>query len=136
MSDEEEYLENIDGDEDSNSESDDDNTVDDNLIIDDIEDMNVFRKNYDQLLKENKSSLYLNKYEITKILCKRCEQLENGCQPLIKDYEIYDNVYDIALRELNNKLPNGQSDCKIPFILKRLINNKYEYFKLNDLIIK
>ena len=125
MSDEEEYLENIDGDEDSNSESDDDNTVDDNLIIDDIEDMNVFRKNYDQLLKENKSSLYLNKYEITKILSKRCEQLENGCTPLISNYERFNNVYDIAFLELKEK--------KIPFILKRVVNNKYIYLKLEDL---
>ena len=61
-----------------------------------------------------------------KILSKRCEQLESGCLPLIKDYEKYDNVYDIALEELNNK--------KIPFILKRFVNGKFEYWKLKDLI--
>ena len=38
----------------------------------------------------------------------------------------FNNVYDIALEEFNNK--------KIPFIIKRFINNKYEYFKLEDLI--
>ena len=124
--DDEEYVEHIEGDENSNSDENSDDTVND-IIIEDIEDMNVFRKNYDQLLKENKSSLYLNKYEITKILCKRCEQLENGCIPLIKDYEIYNNVYDIAMEELKEK--------KIPYILKRSINGKYEYFKLEDLIL-
>ena len=76
-------------------------------------------------MENNITSKYLNKYETTKILSKRCEQLENGCQPLINDYEIYNNVYDIAFQELKEK--------KIPFILKRLINNKYEYFKLEDL---
>jgi len=98
---------------------------DDNSIIENIEDSSVFRKNYETLKKTNISSPFLNKYEITKILCKRCEQLESGCIPLIANYEQYNNVYDIAFEELKNS--------KIPFILKRFINNKYEYFKLEDL---
>ena len=99
--------------------------VSDDIILDNIEDVNIFRKNYDNLKKNNITSVYLNKYEITKILSKRCEQLENGSTPLISNYEIYNNVYDIANQELKEK--------KIPFILKRFINNKYEYWKLNDL---
>ena len=95
-------------------------------IIENIEDINVFNKNYDKLKLENRTSKTLSKYEKTKILSKRCEQLESGCQPLIKDYEKYDNIYDIALDELNQK--------KIPFIVKRFINNRYEYWKLEDLI--
>jgi hypothetical protein len=59
-------------------------------------------------------------------IVKSCEQLESGCLPLIKDYSKYDNIYDIALEELNEK--------KIPFILKRFINGKYEYWKLEDMI--
>jgi len=98
---------------------------DDNTIIENIEDSSVFRKKYESLKKTNITSLFLNKYEITKILCKRCEQLESGCIPLIANYEKYNNVYDIAFEELKNQ--------KIPFILKRFINNKYEYFKLEDL---
>lgn len=118
---EEEVVEN------PNSESDDDDDVNVNdIIMDDIEDINVFKKNYSKLLKENKSNNVLSKYEKTKILAKRCEQLESGCQPLISYYENFNNVYDIALEEFNNK--------KIPFIIKRFINNKYEYFKLEDLI--
>ena len=95
-------------------------------IKENIEDINVFNKNYNILMKENKSSKVLSKYEKTKILSKRCEQLESGCTPLIKDYSKYDNIYDIALEEFNEK--------KIPFILKRFINGKYEYYKLKDLI--
>ena len=110
-----------------NSSDSDDEPIDINEeIIDDIEDINVFTKNYSKLLKENKSTNVLSKYEKTKILSKRCEQLESGCLPLIKDYENFDNIYDIALEELNEK--------KIPFILKRFINGKYEYWKLEDLI--
>jgi DNA-directed RNA polymerase subunit K/omega len=111
----EEYIE---------SDSDDDIIIEDH-INNNIEDINVFNKNYDNLKKNNKTSKYLSKYEITKILSKRCEQLESGCLPLIDNYEIYNNVYDIALKELKEK--------KIPFILKRNINNKYEYWKLEDL---
>jgi len=95
-------------------------------IIENIEDINVFNKNYNKSKLENRTSNTLSKYEKTKILSKRCEQLESGCQPLIKDYEKYDNIYDIALDELNQK--------KIPFIVKRFINNRYEYWKLEDLI--
>jgi len=111
----------------SNSEEEEEHLNINAFIMEDIEDINVFNKNYKKLLKENKSSNILSKYEKTKILSKRCEQLESGCQPLISNYETFNNVYDIALEELNNN--------KIPFILKRFINNKYEYFKLNDLII-
>ena len=99
--------------------------ISEDIILDNIEDINIFRTNYDNLKKNNVTSIYLNKYEITKILSKRCEQLENGAIPLITNYEIYNNVYDIANQELKEK--------KIPFILKRFINNKYEYWKLNDL---
>ena len=95
-------------------------------IIENIEDINVFNRNYDKLKLENRTSKTLSKYEKTKVLSKRCEQLESGCHPLIKDYEKYDNIYDIALDELNQK--------KIPFIVKRFINNRYEYWKLEDLI--
>ena len=127
MSEEEtEYIEPIVESQEDNTDS---SSSDEEEIVltnfEDIEDINVFRKNYKSLLESNNTSKYLNKYEITKILSKRCEQLENGCHPLISEYEIYNNVYDIAYQELKDK--------KIPFILKRLINNKYEYFKLEDL---
>ena len=94
-------------------------------IQNNIEDINVFNKNYESLKKNNITNIYLNKYEITKILSKRSEQLESGCIPLIENYEKYNNVYDMEELQLH----------KIPFILKRFINNKYEYWKLEDLKI-
>jgi DNA-directed RNA polymerase subunit K/omega len=106
------------------NEEDENNLIESN-IQNNIEDINVFNKNYESLKKNNITNIYLSKYEITKILSKRSEQLESGCLPLIDNYEKYNNVYDIALEELEKK--------KIPFILKRSINNKYEYWKLEDL---
>ena len=41
--------------------------------------------------------------------------------------ENYKTIYDIALEELKQK--------KIPFIIKRPINNTFEYWKLEDLRI-
>ena len=133
MSDEEDIIDpiteveaaEIENDNSDSDDNDDDININD-IIMNDIEDINVFKKNYSKLLKENKSNNVLSKYEKTKILSKRCEQLESGCQPLIANYENFNNVYDIALEEFNKK--------KIPFIIKRFINNKYEYFKLEDLI--
>ena len=80
---------------DNSSDSEDEPIDISKEIIDDIEDINVFKKNYSNLLKENKTNNVLSKYEKTKILSKRCEQLESGCLPLIKDYVKYDNIYDI-----------------------------------------
>ena len=119
------FVESLDIEFESGESDDDIHNIEEN-IIENIEDINVFNKNYNNLKKKNKSSQILSKYEKTKILSKRCEQLESGCTPLIKDYSKYDNIYDIALEELNDK--------KIPFILKRFINGKYEYWKLKDLI--
>jgi len=107
-------------------DDDDDDIIVENIIIENIEDINVFNKNYDKMKQNNRTTKFISKYEKCKIISKRCEQLESGCLPLISDHEIFNNIYDIALEELNQK--------KIPFILKRFMNNKYEYWKLEDLI--
>ena len=116
----------VEGDEDEDDENDEDENIVENIIIENIEDINVFNKNYDKMKQNNRTTKFISKYEKCKILSKRCEQLESGCLPLISDHEIFNNIYDIALEELNQK--------KIPFILKRFMNNKYEYCKLEDLI--
>ena len=92
------------------------------LIIDNL----YFMENYDELKKEYKTSRFINKFEKTKIISERAQQLANGSTPLLKNPESYSSVFEIALEELKHK--------KIPFILKRFINNKYEYWKLEDLI--
>ena len=124
---EEEILDMDGSDRDSSSDEEQDQ---ESLILSNIEDINVFRKNYESLKKNYKTSKYLNKYEITNILSTRSTQLEKGSTPFISNYEIYRNPYDIAYQELKEK--------KIPFILKRVISNtnnkiEFEYWKLEDL---
>ena len=64
-----------------------------------------------QILKKNyKTSRFLTKYEKTKILSERAQQLANGSISFLKDTKL-SNTYEIALEELNQK--------KIPFIIKR-----------------
>ena len=43
------------------------NIIIENNIDNNIEDINVFNKNYESLKKKNITNIYLNKYEITKI---------------------------------------------------------------------
>ena len=52
---------------DDSSDSDDEPIDISKEIIDDIEDINVFNKNYSNLLKKNKTNKTLSKYEKTKI---------------------------------------------------------------------
>lgn len=83
-----------------------------------------FIKNYEELKKSYKTSNILTKYEKTKILSERCQQLNNGSISYIKDIQS-NNIYEIANEELKMKL--------IPFIIKRPISNSFEYWKLEDL---
>ena len=94
-------------------------------ILTSIEDSNKFYKIYNK----EKSSItnILNKYERTKVIFERYQMIANGSDPFIKNPEKYDNIYDIVLEELKHK--------KIPFIVKRSINGKYEYLKLEDFVI-
>ncbi len=96
-----------------------------NLIFENIEDLNIFYKRYNDLKKDYKTSPYLNKYEKTKVLNERIQQLANNSKPLISNPENYSDIYQIAIQELKQK--------KLPFIIKRPINNSFEYWKLEDL---
>ena len=94
-------------------------------ILTSIEDSNKFYKVYDK--EKNSITNILNKYERTKVIFERYLMIANGSDPFIKNPEKYNNIYDIVLEELKQK--------KIPFIVKRSINGKYEYLKLEDFVI-
>mgnify|MGYP006135984013 FL=1 len=85
-----------------------------------------FIKNYESIKKNYKTSKYLTKYEKTRVLMDRCQQLNNGSDSYLKNIQST-NIYEIAVEELNQKL--------IPFIIKRPLSNNFEYWKLEDLEI-
>ena len=113
----------------------DDFEIDDNdfeeseqiIIEGNDEDCIEFMKNYSANKRKNKTSPNLTKYERTRVLSERAQQISDGSKPLIPNPERYTQCYEIALEELNKG--------KIPFIIKRPYSNGYEYWKLDDLIL-
>lgn len=93
-----------------------------------VEDFTYFMKNYSKNKLTYKTSPVLNKYELTRILCERVQQINNGSPPLISNLERFDDTYSIATEELNQG--------KIPFIIRRPNPNNtgFEYWKINDLL--
>tara|TARA_Y100000389_G_scaffold180528_1_gene195410 strand:- start:601 stop:915 length:315 start_codon:yes stop_codon:yes gene_type:complete len=85
---------------------------------------------YKEIARTDKiSQPYLTKYEYAKIIGISAQQIESGRKPLIdKIPSSYVNPIDIATYELEKK--------KTPIIIKRkLPNNVYEYFTLDQLNI-
>ena len=97
----------------------------DSTIVTNIEDSQTFYKSYDK--SKNTLSNIITKYEKTKVNFERMQMISNGSLPYISNSEKYDSIYDIVLEELKQK--------KIPFIIKRTINDRDEYLKLEDYII-
>ena len=91
-------------------------------------DIDEFYNNYEKNKKNFKTTPVLTKYEKTRIISERVQQLSNGGVPFISNPESYNTVYDIALKELDMG--------KLPFIIKRTINgSNFELWKLEDLKI-
>ena len=74
-----------------------------NIIKGNFDDINIFNNNYEEMKKTYKTSVYLNKYEKTKIIAERTQQLANNSKPLISNPENYNDIYAIALEELRHK---------------------------------
>ena len=96
-------------------------------IDENIEDVDFFNKNYAHNIKTNITGPVLNKYEKTRVLCERTQQIVNGSVPYISNIERFTNAYSIAVEEFNQK--------KIPFIIRRPLPHQqgYEYWKLKDM---
>jgi DNA-directed RNA polymerases I, II, and III subunit RPABC2 len=94
------------------------------LILSD-DNVDLYKK-YD--IKNNISEPILTKYEYTKILGMRAQQLAMGAEALIEVTEDLNDVVLIAEEELRQR--------KTPIIIQRNIGvNKYEYWKIEDLAI-
>ena len=88
------------------------------------EDLAVFYSNYEEMKKKYISKPFLTKFEKTKIISERSQQLSNGAVSFLKNPKNYKTVYEIAFEELKQK--------KLPFIIRRPVANGYEYWKLED----
>ncbi len=82
--------------------------------------------NYDKIKKLNKSKPVMSKYERTKIIGTRAQQIASGSQPLIEVPKYITSTLEIAEMELKNR--------KTPFIVKRRVGGNIEYWKIEDLI--
>jgi len=95
---------------------------------DNLYDILNFKNNYSSTKNTNITPPVLNKYERTKVLSERTQQIEKGSQPYLSNIERFTTSYSIALEEFNQK--------KIPFIIRRPLPHSegYEYWKLKDMI--
>ena len=95
-----------------------------NLILSD-NNVNLY-KNYD--IKNNISDPILTKYEYTKVLGMRAQQIALGAEPLIEVTEDLNDVVLIAKEELRQR--------KTPMIIQRTVGlGKFEYWKIEDLAV-
>lgn len=101
------------------------NTMDSVIKDSTFNDVFEVLENYDTIKKSNKSKPILNKYERTKVLGVRAEQIRHNAKPLILVPKHMTDELDIATEELKQR--------KIPFIIERKVGNKKEYWKLEDL---
>lgn len=76
--------------------------------------------------KLNKSNPNLSIYEAALIIGKRATQISYGAEPTVS-YELTDTPEKIAIRELLEK--------KTPFIVKRRIGDRTEYWFIKDMIL-
>ena len=107
----------------SDEDNDDLNDNKEPSIFQQPEDFNNFNTNYKEMKKNYMTSPFLNKYEKTRIISERAQQLADGAVSLLKNPKSYASVYEIAIEELKQK--------KIPFIIKRPMHDHFEYWKLD-----
>ena len=88
-------------------------------------DSNEIILNYEEIKKHNITRATLSKYERTKLIGLRAEQLARGFKPLITVPSHITETIDIATIELEQR--------KMPYIIKRTFGKKIDYWKLEDL---
>ena len=103
------------------------NDEDDNSMIEPstFNDIAEVLENYEELKKTNLSKPKLYKYEKTKVLGTRAEQIRRGALPMIEVSSNMTDELEIAEEELRQR--------KTPFIIERNVGKKKEYWKIEDL---
>lgn len=82
-------------------------------------------KNYEEIKKSNITRQRITKYELTKCIGMRAEMLAAGAPALIEVPKYVTSVETIARMEYYAK--------KLPFILRRKVTGRYDYWKISDL---
>ncbi len=96
------------------------------IMSDPSNDIIELYKNYDP--SKNKSFPILSKFEKSQILGIRAEMLSNGADLLIEPPPGVTDIKILSRLELQAK--------KCPFIIKRKVGSKSEYFKIEDMEIE
>ena len=96
---------------------------------DEVYNLAVVQRNKENIIVDDlhKTIPILTKYEKTKIIGVRAQQLASGSKPLIDIPPGLTDIIEIAEREFHVK--------KTPYILKRLVGKRIEYWKIEDLEI-
>lgn len=119
-------------DEDSISSKSDENSSEDSDSVESLDDFqnDIEEEQIIENIKKKKKNYigfpFLTKFEKTRILGIRTEQITAGSQVFVK-YNLNENAYNIALRELHEK--------KMPLIIRRYFGSKYKDISVNSLKI-
>ena len=99
----------------------------DNLSINQINDYTDVYQDYD--ISTNITSNKMSKYEYTKVLGMRAQQITMGSNPLITITPDMKSAVEVAEEELRQR--------KTPYIVARKINNKKtDFWKIEDMVIE
>ena len=99
----------------------------DNLSINQINDYTGVYQDYD--ISTNITSNKMSKYEYTKVLGMRAQQITMGAEPLITITNDMKSAIEVAEEELRQR--------KTPYIIARKINNKKtDFWKIEDMVIE
>jgi DNA-directed RNA polymerase subunit K/omega len=99
----------------------------DGLSVNQITDYTDVYKNYD--ISKNVTNNKMSKYEYTKVLGMRAQQITMGSKPLITVTNDMNSAIEVAEEELRQR--------KTPYIIARKINNtKTDFWKIEDMIIE
>lgn len=99
----------------------------DGLSVNQITDYTDVYKNYD--ISKNVTNNKMSKYEYTKVLGMRAQQITMGSKPLINVTNDMNSAIEVAEEELRQR--------KTPYIIARKINTtKTDFWKIEDMIIE
>jgi DNA-directed RNA polymerase subunit K/omega len=98
------------------------------IVLDEkVDDYTNVYQDYD--ISNNITKNKMTKYEYTKILGMRAQQITMGAEPLIEISDDMKSAIEVAEEELRQR--------KTPYIVARKINSKkFDFWKVEDMVIE